>query len=200
MRTGQKIAALVLTVVVLAGGVGAAIVSTSAGSGNPDGGRAASGPLLIRPAHGWAAPAEVGETFVDGTEQLFTTQGEATLVKVEIEGDSAISLVGSRVAGSTREFASVQYLDSWPVTDPGLGPIASSEGAVFSTREADAKGIELLVAMKLEKPGHFLRKGLWITYEADGVTHRDFIPAELTMCSADFVVDGECPFLGQGAD
>lgn len=198
MRKSQKIALLSVSIaaVLVAGGGGLVACSSDTGGGP----RSASGPLLIRPAHGWSASVEVGNTFVDGSEQLFTTRGEASLVKVEIEGDSEIALVGSGVAGATRDIATVQYLDDWPVTGPEFGPIAPTEGVVIGTRQLDAMGTELFVAMKLEKPGHFLRKGIWVTYTAGGDTYRDFIEAELTVCSPEFLVDGECPFLGRGAD
>jgi len=156
------------------------------------------GPLGPMGAHGWIVDAEPGEIIVDGSEVLKTTSGTATItgIDIDVEGD-AIELVGVSAAGAGREYGAYQQVKSWPVTEPGIGEVFPAVGATFDSGDW---GTELFIAMKVTQPGHHLRKGYWVSYEVDGHPYRDYVQAELTFCSTPELIDGECEFLGEGAE
>jgi len=156
------------------------------------------GPLEPVPAHGWIVDAEPGEIIVDGFEVLVTTSGKGTITGIDIDVDGdAIELVGVSAAAPGREVGAIQQVKSWPVTEPGVGQVSPAVGATFDT---DNRGTELFIAMRVTEPGHHLRKGYWVSYEVDGHPYRDYVQAELTFCSTPELIDGECEFLGEGAE
>jgi hypothetical protein len=145
-------------------------------------------------------PAEPGQIIVDGLEVLTTDEGEATITSVSIDADpSEVELIGAMVAGSGREIGAIQVIKTWPPSAAeGLGELGPAIGAIVTTEASEPWGQELILAMKITKPGHFLRKGITIEYEADGKRYTSYLPGALTFCSADFMHGDECPFLGEG--
>lgn len=137
-------------------------------------GRPIDGPLQDVPPHGWSVEAKVGETIVDGFENLRTVNGTARITAVTIEGDRSIELIGVMVSGAGREIGGIQQPKEWPPTDPEIGTPHDAMGAVIESIEAQDFGTELFIAMKVTKTGQFLRKGIWIDYQSGGRNFREF--------------------------
>lgn len=157
------------------------------------------GPIKASPPHGWSTTQRVGATFGDGLEMLrLTGQQDAVIKSVSITGDDGLKLVDARLAGPDRETA-VQRFPTWPPVGEyrrWVKPMVPAEGATITP---DPAGWELLLGLKVTRPGYLVRDSVRVEYEVGGRTYvRDF-GGQLVVCtSPDMEVNGECPFPKDG--
>jgi hypothetical protein len=173
------------------GTAAAVIVAAAAGTvlltvDDPDGGthRIPGGPLRDAPIHGWAMTLPEGDVFTDGLESLVITGGRpAVLDSVELVGSDGLEIVGVMLAGPERAINSNYYPD-FPPADPKLDPklVIPAEGATL--RPHEEAGWELLLGLKVTKPGPLFREGVRINYTVDGVRYSRVLPEQLAICTS----------------
>jgi hypothetical protein len=162
--------------------------------GNP--GLRSDGPMQAPYAHGWSATKPVGHVFTDGFETLRTTGDDVAVIEsVELVGSRGIEMVGALIAPPPRRYAAEVSIDSWPPVLKKLFDEETLVPAVGAEIGSDKQGWELLVGLKAVEEGVVFRKGIRVTYTADGDRYEVVLPAELTICtSRDHEVEGHCPF------
>lgn len=154
------------------------------------GGAPAGGPLVAPPPHGFAMSKPVGFVFTDGVETLeLSGRKPAVLKKVEVVGNPALRIVGVALVKPGRKVGTIQEIDGWPPRDQYLRPsdvINPGIGATFTPKRQNpqTQSYELLVGMRVAKPGYLVRDGLRITNEVDGKTYQRLFPAQLVVCTA----------------
>jgi hypothetical protein len=171
----------------------AAVVATAALVGC-SGGPPPEGPLMKPNRHAWAMSVEPGQAFTDGVETLeLPGSVDGVLHSVELVGDEAIDLVGVKLVKPGRKWASIQSA-GWPIHDPDIKPheVVPAEGATFTPRGKDPQGWELLIGLKVDEPGYFVRKGVVVHYSVGGEDYRQFYPAVLAICT-DGTPRKKCP-------
>lgn len=157
---------------------------TACGSSKP------GGPLVAPPPHGFAMTQPVGFVFTDGVETLKLSGDQpAVLRNVEAVGTNGLKVVGIALVKPGRKVGTIQEIDGWPPKDRYLRPgdlIRPGVGATFTPWSHNKLGqsYELLVGMKVVKPGYLVRDGLRITYEVDGTTFQRYFPAQLAVCTS----------------
>jgi hypothetical protein len=143
------------------------------------------GPLQKPNRHAWAMSVAPGEAFTDGVETLeLPGNADGVLHGIELVGDEAIDLVGVKLVKPGRKWASIQSAD-WPIDDPDIKPgeIVPAEDATFTPHGKDPQGWELLIGMKVDEPGYFVRKGVVVHYSVGGEDYRQYFPAVLAICT-----------------
>jgi hypothetical protein len=172
----------------------AAAVLAAAALAGCSGGAPEEGPLRKPNPHAWAMSVEPGEAFTDGVESLqLPGNVDGVLRGIELVGDEAIDLVGVKLVKPGRKWASIQSA-GWPVDDPDIKPheVVPAEGATFTPRGKDPQGWELLIGMKVDEPGYFVRKGVVVHYSVGGEDYRQYFPAVLAICT-DGTPRKKCP-------
>lgn len=138
--------------------------------------------------HAWTTYEPVGATFTDGLEVLVLRgKRPAVIDKVKLlpghNGDG-LKLIGVRLAGPTRD-GNVQRMP-WPPRDPDL--VASSVGpAIGRTIAPQSRGgaynWELLLGMKVTKPGYLVRRGIEVNYHIGDQHYSYVIHGWLAVCT-----------------
>ena len=178
---GVRGAALAILMVALA----TACTPSQPRSSNPSTG-AAQGPLLGVPPHGWSARVGAGTGFTDGFEVIIRPDNESVIIQaISLDADPELELLGAALLPPGRELGSVQFVDSWPpTTDPELDSTRSMPlPAQIDSVPGEKQGWELLIGMRANESGRFLRRGFWIDYTLDGRDYRDYWPAMLAICA-----------------
>lgn len=162
------------------------LAGCATGGGERDTQVGADGPLRGSGAHGWSIDGGAGARFTDGLEVVDVASGsELTIKDIDLEGARGMRLIGAMVAPPPREFASLQYIPSWPPVDPDLDEVrlVDAEGAVLrAADDRDEQGWELLLGIEVTDARTATRSGIDVTYEAGGKTFVLSIPAELQVC------------------
>ncbi|QWC85354.1 hypothetical protein KLP28_00765 [Nocardioidaceae bacterium] len=160
-----------------------------------------SGPLPPPKSHFATTTRQVGVPFTDGFETIVIPDGvtRLRLLSVEAVGDPDLELIGWKIADDRRRFGSIQFMP-WPPRDDLLAPESIVDGPGYSVRvtpELRESGLELLLGMRPTSTGYLERRGLRLTYEADGERHRVFFDAGLYVCAEPDPVPqartSECP-------
>ena len=125
--------------------------------------------------------AESGEVITDGF-QVILVSGSADIEvdHVELSDDaSGFELTGVLYAGGSRQFGSVQLAKGFPPNLPGQGPLLPVGGATVAPGRV---GIELLIGMRVNRPGFLVREGIRVYYTSGG--HRYFVdyPSSVVVC------------------
>ena len=160
----------------------------ASGGGKPDDAQE-GGPLAVPRAHGWSDTLERPGAFTDGLEILRTTGDDAvvTIRDVELLGADGVEMVGAMIAPPPRPYAAEVFIPRWPPRYPRLfdaEDLVDAEGAVVGPARGDqAVGWELLLGMRLTRPGVAVREGIRITYEHEGELYVADFPAEAVVCS-----------------
>lgn len=152
------------------------------------------GPLLKPGRHAWAMSVDPGEAFTDGVETLeLPGDTYGVLRGIDLVGDEEIDLVGVQLVKPGRTWASIQSA-GWPVDDPDIKPdeVVPAEHASFTPLGKDSQGWELLIGMKVDEPGYFVRKGIVVRYSVAGEDYQQYFPASLAICT-DGTPRKKCP-------
>jgi hypothetical protein len=142
------------------------------------------------PAHGWSVNVAPGHDFTDGFEVIrLPGKDDAVITAVRLVGDKELQLVGAGLLPPDRGFGSFQYASSWPPQpgDPGLFdgrlPKLLPLGTPITPVADDPAGWELVMGLRADQPGRFLREGIEIDYTIDGEEFTAFRPAKLAVCA-----------------
>jgi hypothetical protein len=151
------------------------------------------GPLRGAPEHGYTLTVAPGETFTDGME-ILVVHGDkpAVINSVELVGARGMKVVGFAFVGPGR----AETGQWWPRYPPEGRGLQQRHVVPASTKIAPhvTNGWELLLGIKVTKPGPLWREGIRYTYTVDGVQYAKTVPAQLKVCtSKDQEVDGWCP-------
>lgn len=168
-----------------------ALAACSAASAGP-------GPMSPPRKHAWTTYQPVGHVFTDGLEVLYLHgKRSAVIDKVKLlpghDGDG-LKLVGVRFAGPTRD-GNVQLMP-WPPRDPDL--VASSVGpaigrTIAPVTRGGAFNWELLLGIKVTKPGYLVRRGIEVDYHIGDQHYSYVIPAWLAVCTQVRYSHRNCP-------
>ena len=146
--------------------------------------REAGGPIGTTNQHVWTKKVDVGEAFTDGTEVLVVQGKEpAVLDGVHLVGAQGIDLLGVRLVKPGRSWGSIMSMP-WPPRDPDLDEslVIPAEGATLEPQR-DGTGYELLLGLKAQERGYFVRQGIRVDYTVNGKKYSRFLPAVLSVCS-----------------
>lgn len=127
----------------------------------------------------------VGTTFTDGL-QKFVISGTrpATIEDVQAIGTtSGMKFLGASVAGEDRRWAAIESMPSYPPTQSSLGSIRPAAGAVVRPGRV---GAELLLGMKITKPGIQQRPGIRVIYSIAGQKYQVDYHATIVNCPRGF--------------
>lgn len=167
----------------------AGLTGLLSGCGSPEEG----GPLRGAPEHGYTLTVAPGETFTDGME-ILVVHGDkpAVIDSVELVGAKGMKVLGFKFVGPGRAETG-QWWPGYPPEGRGL-----EQGLVVpaSTKIQPqmTNGWELLLGIKVTKPGPLWRDGIRYTYTVDGVQYATTVPAQLKVCtSPEQEIDGGCP-------
>jgi hypothetical protein len=153
----------------------------------------AGGPMRGYPVHGYAITVAPGHTFTDGLESLVIRGDKpATLNSVELVGAEGMEILGYKLVGPERK-VNGQWWPGYPPKGRQLQQalVVPSTSAI---RPHEPGGWELLLGIKVTKPGPLWRDGLRYTYTVDGVRYTKTVPAQLKVCTSTAQeVDGSCP-------
>lgn len=138
--------------------------------------------------HAWTTYEPVGATFTDGMDVL-SLRGTRSAVIDSVrmlpgKNGAGLKLLGVRLAGPRRG-TNYQKLP-WPPRAPEL-PASVVEPAVGTTIAPESRGVgknwELLLGIKVTKPGYLARRGIEIDYDI-GDRHYSYIDAAwLAVCT-----------------
>jgi hypothetical protein len=136
-----------------------------------------SGPVKTDTDTITSLPVEVGQVFTFGGIVLKNyTDHQATLESIRFEPPlgSGMTLVDLKVAGDDRNVGLVGSSVEFP---PELIPakaLRSFEGAVVPSRPDDPgkRGVELLMGLRVNKPGEFGFRHVVVEYRTSGKSHR----------------------------
>lgn len=158
-------------------------------SSTPDEG----GPLKGAPEHGYTVTVAEGDTFTDALESLVVKgKKPAVIDSVELVDAEGLEVVGYQLVGPKRTI-NLQYIPGYPPKDPDLDQSLVVPGDT-PIKPGETEGWELLLGIKVTKPGPLWRGGLRYLYTVDGVQYTKTIPAQLKVCtSPDQEINGECP-------
>ncbi|NYG55952.1 hypothetical protein [Nocardioides perillae] len=162
------------------------IIATGLVSACGQGGVDEGNRLRTPSAHGWAIAVEPGAPFTDGFEVLqLVGDGAVTITDVDLVGADGLRVVGARVAGDERRFASIQFMSSFPPSRARdrreLGTLLPAVGATLDPTENE-NGWELLIGIEADEDGVFVRDGIRVEYVSGGETYQQTFPAALTVC------------------
>jgi hypothetical protein len=151
------------------------------------------GPMRGYPVHGYAITVAPGHTFTDGLESLVIHGDKpATLDSVELVGADGMEVLGYKLVGPERK-VNGQWWPGYPPRGRELEQRLVVPGTT-TIRPHEPGGWELLLGIKVTKPGPLWRDGLRYTYTVDGVRYTKTVPAQLKVCtSTEHEVEGSCP-------
>lgn len=146
---------------------------------------AGPGPLTPANEHAWATYEPVGRTFTDGMEVLELRRGThpAVIDSVKLlpgKNGAGLRLVGVRLAGPHRG-TNYQKLP-WPPRAPELPP-SVVEPAVGATITSQLGAWELLLGIKVTKPGYLARRGIEVDYHVGDQHYSYVIRGWLGVCT-----------------
>ena len=126
---------------------------------------------------------QVGDRFTYGLNRVsIEGTGTATIKEVRVVGlDDGVRFLGARLGGPNRRVGAWQILHTWPPRHPktDLRPLMTP----VTSRSVDPIEWELFIGLEITQPGRFLSEGWRITYEVDGRTYRQTIPARILICT-----------------
>lgn len=173
----------------------AALAVTACAGDGANGAALRDGPLQEPSAHAWAYELPVGTVFTDGLETLDLAGSKpATLVDVTLVGDPGLQLVGVSLAGPERPFASIQLIEQFPPQHrdlPSQVLVADALGHQLTPLSVDDMGWQLLLGIKVAEPGRHVRSAVEVTYEVDGDTYIERLPAALAICGSEDGATGQ---------
>jgi hypothetical protein len=114
-----------------------------------------------------------------------TATDVVTITSVRPDTSGPLEYLGSVIAGTGREFAGMTTVDQpfFPPTDPRLGPLQDSEGAVLvADEQAIVRGWEILVGYRITGPGIGRQTSLVVEYETEGRRRTVTLPTEVLVC------------------
>jgi hypothetical protein len=139
-----------------------------------------------------AGASGVGTTLAVGDVQTFgymlvrpeTATDVITIRSVRPTTSGPLEYLGSVIAGTGREFAGLTTVDQpFPPTDPRLGPLQDSEGAVLvADEQAIVRGWEILVGYRVTGPGTGRQTSLVVEYDTGGRGRTVTLPTEVLVC------------------
>lgn len=158
--------------------------------------------MLAHDPHAWAVHVSVGHTFTDGFEVLnLGGKSKAVIDSVKVlPADSGLKVVGVRLANPTRKDG-VQVTWNWPPRDPHLeqSTIGPGLGATITPYSHDKNTWELLVGIKVTRPGYLVRRELEVDYHI-GDQHYSYVdPATVAVCTLRSTADCPMPKLDQSS-
>lgn len=135
--------------------------------------------------HAWATYEPVGHTFTDGMEILELPRGSrpAVIDSVKLlpgKNGAGLKLVGVRLAGPSRN-TNYQKLP-WPPRAPDL-PASAVEPADGATITSQIGAWELLLGIKVARPGYLARRGIEIDYHIGDQHYSYVIHGWLGVCT-----------------
>ncbi len=142
-------------------------------------------PTNANDGHAWTTYEPVGHTFTDAMEVLSLRHGARPGVIDSVKllpgkNGAGLKLVGARLAGPARGM-NYQKLP-WPPRAPRI-PASTVEPAAGATITSHIRGWELLLGIKVTRPGYLARRGIEINYHI-GDQHYSYIdPAWLAVCT-----------------
>jgi hypothetical protein len=159
--------------------------------------REEGGPLETVNEHGYSVTVAPGESFTDAMETL-TVSGDrpAAIESVELVGGKGLEVLGFSLLRPERK-VNLSWRPQYPPADDTgfLDPtlIIPGEGAVI--RPHVTRGWELLLGLKVTRPGPLWREGVRINYSVDGKRYSQVLPAQLSVCTSDdqYDAEGRCP-------
>lgn len=146
--------------------------------------------------HAWTTYEPVGATFTDGMDVL-SLRGKRSAVIDSVrmlpgKNGAGLKLLGVRLAGPNRG-TNYQKLP-WPPRAPEM-PASVVGPAVGATVTPQSRGWELLLGIKVTRPGYLARRGIEIDYHI-GDQHYSYVDAAwLAVCTTPWyrVHKNACP-------
>ena len=142
------------------------------------------GPLGSPEATSGGFGRTAGRPFAFGLAVAWNS-GEESVVLERIEPVDAtpgLRVLETRVSGADREFLYVAATREWPSKEfTDLHPVRGSRVAPRSA-PAGERGVEFVFALRADKPGRYVIKGVAVEYTADGKRHRAIIRNGLGVC------------------
>lgn len=146
------------------------------------------GPLRIPHEHAYFVHYRPGEVFTDGLERLLLTGDRAAVLeRIELEGgEDHIEFLGAKLAGPQREVGSIQLSDGFPPENPAFGELVEAEGARI---EPSRVGHEMLIGIKVVRPGYAVRDGVRLYYRVGEEKYTAYFPAAIVFCPGNLSED-----------
>lgn len=153
----------------------------------------------MRPAtrHGWSTYEPVGAAFTDGLEVLeLRGHSDAVIDSVHLvpgKQGNGLKLIGVKLANPTRG-GNVQKMP-WPPRDRHLtaSAVVPAIGTKITPRSHSGANWELLLGIKVTKPGYLVRRAVRVDYHI-GSSHYTYVtPAWLSVCTARKYRHDTCP-------
>lgn len=143
------------------------------------------GPIQAEEGNELGASVPVGREFMYGVPVIFNGGDEpATLEAARyVSPTPGLKVVKTYVAGPRREANYVAGSRSWPaksVTD--LKPLAGYEVAPRK-HAGGRRGVELVLVMRVARPGRYITRGVELDYEVGGSRHRRAMPNSFAACA-----------------